>query len=282
MTVYMVVNTGKPHAMQIARAAASILASENVKVLVDDCCAAHLGSGIAYTAVPVQQGYSLCDIVVSIGGDGTMLHAARHVLQKNTPLLGINIGRLGFLTTLENDELEMLRRLASGQYHVEHRSMLQVKADGYENSACIALNDVVLFKAAPEKSISLDIYCDEILVSRFRGDGIIFATPTGSTAYSMSAGGPIVDAQLGGIVVTQICAHIVSTPPLVVSSQRVLRAVSRGTEEESVCISCDGIGNSVYGHSDTFVVSRADWTVPLVQFYDAAQLKSIDKKLKGR
>lgn len=282
MTVYMVINTGKNVAMRIAAEAAAVLAAEGITVVVDECGADLVKAGVPAVVHTEDKAYNISDMVLTIGGDGTMLHAARHSIEKNTPLLGINLGRLGFLTSLEKDELDKLRLVAANKYKVEQRSVLSVEVAGQSGKASVALNDVVLFKGSPEKSISLDIYCDDILVSRFRGDGVIFATPTGSTAYSMSAGGPILDAQLGGIVVTQICAHIVPTPPLVVSGKRVLKAVSTGTPEEPVCVSCDGLENNMYGHNQTFIVSQSDWTVPLVQFNDAAQLESIDRKLKGR
>ncbi len=147
---------------------------------------------------------------------------------------------------------------------------------------CIAMNDIVLFKNAPERTISLNIACDGIQVSRFRGDGVIFATPTGSSAYSMSAGGPVLDARLGGIVVTQICAHIVQTPPLVFAADRTLHVTACGIEEETVCIVCDGQAEGALRPNLPMALGRSDVTVKLIQFKKAQQLQSIDRKLKGR
>lgn len=282
MTVYMVVNSGKLRARQVACQAGKVLLACGVKLLADETGGALLEEGLNAAILPAGQAYAACDVVLSIGGDGTMLHAARYAMKYAKPLLGVNIGRLGFLTVVESDELDKLKRLASGEYNVERRTVLRADVEG-DDEPCVALNDVVLFKDSPERTISLNIFCDDILVSRFRGDGIIFATATGSTAYSMSAGGPILDARLDGIVVTQICAHIVQTPPLVVAADRVLRAVpTDGGQDEPVGIICDGTKSRVLGPGETVRISRSEWQAPLIQFADAEQLESIDKKLKGR
>ncbi len=279
MTVFIVPNLTKPNALEVAQRACEILTSEGVKVLGCDTLSK---TNLPIEFAQMQEALAACDIVLCIGGDGTILNLARHVTEHQKPLLGLNIGRLGFLTAIEADELHRLRLLPKGEYLVEHRSVLQAMRMSEPDKLSLALNDVVLFKHAPEKSISLNIYCDDILVSSFRGDGVVIATPTGSTAYSMSAGGPILDAKLEGIIVTQICAHIVQTPPLVFSADRVLRVVLTGTEEERVFITCDGHKHTVLAKEEEVVIRQADTTVPLVQFNDAQQLKSIDKKLKGR
>lgn len=280
MTAYLVVNTGKPKAPATARAAAQILVDSGANVLVDSD--GILGADIAHTVLRPEAAYRQCDVVISIGGDGTMLHTARADVEFNKPLLGINVGRLGFMASVESDELEKLHRLSAGEYSVEQRSMLCAKSGDGQTETCFALNDIVLFKVLPEKTVSLDIFCDDILVSRFRGDGVIFATPAGSTAYSMSAGGPILDARLSGMVVTQICAHILYTPPLVVADERMMRAVNTGTDDEEIIIVCDGIKSATLGIGEDVYVTRSEWSVPLIQFNGAEQLESIDKKLKGR
>ncbi|MDL2218796.1 NAD(+)/NADH kinase [Ruminococcaceae bacterium OttesenSCG-928-O06] len=281
MKVLLIPNLNKPSALEVLHKAGDILVQNGALLLMEAADIPHAKPAWNATACPAGEGFAACDMVLTIGGDGTMLHAARHTMRTGKPLLGINTGRLGFLTSIESNEVEKLHRLAKGEYLIQQRSVLcattQARKDVY-----YALNDVVLCKYAPERAISLHIHCDDILVSRFRGDGVIFATPTGSTAYSMSAGGPIVDAALGGIVVTQICAHIVHTPPLVFAPARILQVQSCGTPEEAVFLSCDGAQNIVLEHGETVTIAQADKTVPLVQFNEAEQLMSIDTKLKGR
>lgn len=279
MTVYLIPNMTKSAALATTRRAAEVLLAEGATVLLDEeYRLLLLDEKITY--LPAEHGFERCDVAVTIGGDGTMLHAARKTREFKKPLLGVNIGRLGFLTVVESDEIEKLRCLPKGDFTVVQRSMLQAGCQG--NTPILALNDIVLFKASVEKTIGLYIYCDEILVSQFRGDGVVIATPTGSTAYSMSAGGPILDARLGGIVVTQICAHIVYTPPMVFAGDRTLRVVPEYPNEEQVMFSCDGLQNRALRPGEELCITQASQTVPLVQLRDTEQLESIDKKLKGR
>lgn len=280
MKVYILPNPGKPDAMKLLAQAGALLRADGIEVILSQSTAARARLPWQATVLTEDEACGACDIMLTIGGDGTMLHAARRALTAQKPLLGINIGRLGFLTLIESNELEKLHRLAAGDYAIEHRSVICATPKGGQPT--YALNDIVLFKELPERSISLNIYCDDILVSSFRGDGIIFATPTGSTAYSLSAGGPILDTQLGGIVVTQICAHIVHTPPLVFAGSRTLRAVVTGLEEEKLIISTDGARGECLGYGGEVHLTQSDKTVPMVKFNDAQQLEFIDKKLKGR
>lgn len=280
MKIYLVPNASRPEAINTAISASKILIDEGAQILLEESCPADIqGDGIQ--RLTDSDAWKNCDLVVTIGGDGTILHAARNTMVHNKPILGINTGRLGFLTIIENNELEKLRRLTKNEYTIEDRSVLCIE-DGDSSGRDLALNDIVLFKESPERTIALDIYCDDVLVSRFRGDGVVFATPTGSTAYSMSAGGPIVDARLPGIIVTQICAHIVQMPPMVFAADRILQVISRGREYEKVFISCDGMPSRQLTQDQPVTIRQATQTVPLVQFSDADQLKSIDKKLKGR
>lgn len=278
MNIYLLPNTGKDSSWPVFRAAGSLLREAGAALIIDEEAASLGKAEWEARMLPADEAHKACDLVITIGGDGTMLHAARHTIHSQKPLLGVNVGRLGFLTVVESDELEKLRRLPAGDFSVEHRSLLQ----GNGNQPCFALNDIVLFKEEPERTISLNIYCDDILVSSFRGDGVIFATPTGSTAYSLSAGGPVLDAALDAIVVTQICAHIVQTPPLVFSAKRALRAVSAGLVHERVAVICDGSRSRVLGPGGEIAISRAAATVPLVQLNPTQQLESIDTKLKRR
>lgn len=282
MHIYMLVNTGKPAAWEVAQQAAKILRDSNAFVQIEEHVAGEGGRGFAEITTEAERQYKACDIVLSVGGDGTMLHAARHSMIYQKPLLGINIGRVGFLTIVESDELHKLKRLANGDYCVSLRKMLCANISGSEPCEHLALNDVVLFKESPDRMLSLDVFCDDVLISRFRGDGVIFSTPTGSTAYSLSAGGPILDAQLNGIVVTQICAHIVHTPPLVVAAHRVLKAVCTGDKDEQMHITCDGRQSMLLKRGEIVHITQSHLTVPMVQFGEVEQLEAIDKKLKGR
>lgn len=283
MKVYLLPNCQKPEALQAMAEVGVRLCGLGADILLDNSCAGLEATGW-YRGIFCRQeeAFAACDIVMSIGGDGSMLHAARLGMQYQKPLVGLNTGRLGFLTGMELDETDKLQMLVQEEYTVEERGTICARLAKDIDWCGYALNDIVLFKQLPEKTISLDIYCDDILVSSFRGDGVIFSTPTGSTAYSMSAGGPIVDARVGSIIVTQICAHIVQTPPMVFSADRVFRVVSTGAASEGVAVCCDGVTSEGPQPGEAICIEKADWRVPLIQFSEAEQLRAIDKKLKGR
>ncbi len=230
---------------------------------------------------PESKAWSLCDLVITLGGDGTILRAASNAIHYDKPVLGVNFGRLGYLTALEKNEIHKLKDLVNGHYILEKRSVLayEIAETGKRG---VALNDITFFKSMPERTMSVDIFCDTLKVSSFHGDGVVFATPTGSTAYSMSAGGPIVDAKLDGIIVTQICAHIVKMPSMVFSGDRVLHVVSNCMYNQEVLLTCDGSTSITLPKSAQALIYQSDKTMTLVQFQEANQLQAIDSKLRSR
>lgn len=148
---------------------------------------------------------SRCDVLLAIGGDGTVLHAMRHAVEADKPLMGVNTGRIGFLAQIEGSELECLKLLVQGNYGVERRMLLEA-VNGGNGRSVYALNDVIVTRDI-RRLMEVTVYSGDNLIIRHRADGLIFATPTGSTAYSLSAGGPVVDPALSLILVTAICPH---------------------------------------------------------------------------
>ncbi|MEG2652250.1 MAG: NAD(+)/NADH kinase [Ruthenibacterium sp.] len=280
MTVFLVPNAQKPRAMPIAKAAAELLRQYGANVLMEDCFKASF-AGQPVKFFPEEQAIAACDAIVTVGGDGTILRIARRSLADRKPILGINVGRLGFLATVEADELHRLKRLVTGDYTLDRRSILEVRVGGTQQVQN-ALNEVVIGKAGVSKTIDMEIYCDGTLVNRYQGDGVIVATPTGSTAYSLSAGGPVLDARIAGLVVTPICAHSMHSPPMVFSAQRRLRVTVSSAQPQQVLYSCDGQAETPLSDSDTVEVALSDQYMTLICLHDADQFEAIDKKLKGR
>ena len=218
-----------------------------------------------------------------MGVDGTNLHAARQSLGYTKPLLGINIGRMGFLATVEAYEMEKLERLVHGEYILDRRSILSVSVDGQNRFRQTALNDVVISKSGISQTVDVEIFCDDILVNHYQGDGVVIATPTGSTAYSLSAGGPVLDAHIAGLVVTPICAHSLHSPSMVFSAGRRLRvSLSSPLGPHNALLSCDGRSPETISCQDTVDVALSDKYISLICFNEADQFEAIDKKLKGR
>lgn len=282
MRIFLVPNLNKSQARQVCGQAVSILRQAGaVPLLAEEIRADCLLEQAEYH--PEQACFALCDAIVTIGGDGTILRTARESLAFARPLLGVNLGRLGFLATCEISEMaSKLTRLAKGDFMTDTRMLLQasIRQPDQPPQTLTALNEIVVFKGLRTQTMGMKVFCDDALVSSYRGDGVVLATPTGSTAYSLSAGGPILDAQIAGILLTPICAHSLQSPPMVFSSNRRLRVQVESETDEPVYLSADGNhpAQAISPHS-RLELARAEQVVTLVRFNLADQFEAIDKKL---
>ena len=182
------------------------------------------------------------DILVCFGGDGTILHAAKDANQFNVPILGVNLGSVGFMAELELGELSMLSKLPVGKYDVEERMMLDVtvRRDGKVIYSDIALNDAALTKGAVARVVDLEVLGDKTTITKMSADGVVISTPTGSTAYSMSAGGPIVEPTAENIIVTPICPHALSARSFVLGHERTVSIKLGRMARKTAFLSVDG------------------------------------------
>lgn len=282
MTVYISPNPGKAMAYGISQRAAQILLTHGAQVLMQDGLQAEcMTMGVVY--LPQKECLERTDVILTIGGDGTILHEANLSLEHRKPILGINLGRCGFLATCEVDEMEAkLSAVARGEYFLDNRMLLYVRVLGDDSWEGHALNDVVMTKGRLQQAVDFSIYCDDILVEHYRGDGVIVATPTGSTAYSLAAGGPILDSQTKGIVVTPICPHSLASPAMVFAQERKINLCVGQVADEEVFISCDGDAGYSVKAGATAEVRLSDQVVQLITFSKADQFQAIDQKLRGR
>ena len=282
MTVYISPNPGKEQAADTARRAAQLLLMQEAVVLMrDDLKESCYVEGVQY--LPLEECLPRTDVILTIGGDGTILHEANLSLEYHKPILGINLGRCGFLATCEVDEMEQkLSAVARGDYMLDTRMLLYVRVLGDDSWEGHALNDVVMTKGRLQQAIDFSIYCDDILVEHYRGDGVIVATPTGSTAYSLAAGGPILDSQTKGVVVTPICPHSLASPAMVFAQERKINICVGQVADEEVFISCDGAAGYSLCAGATAEVRLSDQIVQLITFSKADQFQAIDQKLRGR
>lgn len=282
MTVYISPNPGKAMAYGISQRAAQILLTHGAQVLMHDGLQAEcMTMGVVYLSQ--KECLERTDVILTIGGDGTILHEANLSLEYRKPILGINLGRCGFLATCEVDEMEAkLSAVARGEYFLDNRMLLYVRVLGDDSWEDHALNDVVMTKGRLQQAVDFSIYCDDILVEHYRGDGVIVATPTGSTAYSLAAGGPILDSQTKGIVVTPICPHSLASPAMVFAQERKINLCVGQVADEEVFISCDGNAGYSVKAGATAEVRLSDQVVQLITFSKADQFQAIDQKLRGR
>lgn len=220
------------------------------------------------------------DAVICFGGDGTILHMAKTGTRHGLPVLGVNIGTMGFIAELESSELHQLARLAADDYALEERMMLDVTVQRDRDIIYhdICLNDVVVTKGAAARIVQLSVNCDGIQALECAGDGVIVATPTGSTAYSLSAGGPIVEPAARSILITPICAHDVASRCIVASDKRVVTVGLSANARRSAFLSVDG-GKSVrINMGDIATVKRSQLVTKLIRlkdrsFYDVVNMK---------
>jgi len=190
-----------------------------------------------------QQISSSCDVAIIVGGDGTLLHAARSLAGSALPLIGINLGRLGFLTDISPTEFERcLDAIFEGHYREDHRFLLHctIERDGEIISETDAFNDVVVHKWEVARMIELETYVDDRFVNTTRADGLIVSTPTGSTAYALSGGGPLLEPELDALLLVPICPHTLSQRPLVIHGNSQVRIVVGGNSHDHAQVTCDG------------------------------------------
>ena len=223
------------------------------------------------------------DLLICFGGDGTILHAAKVANTHQVPILGVNMGSVGFMAELEHGEMSLLTKVAAGEFSVEERMMLDVtvRRGGRKLYEDIALNDVVITKGSIARIIELTVLADDVHISDFSGDGIIISTPTGSTAYSMSAGGPIVEPTAENIVVTPICAHSMSAKSMVLDARRVVTAKMGYMTRKTAYLSADGGKSFKLSGGDVVDIRRSAQVTRLVHVTGRTFYEVLNHKLGG-
>lgn len=219
-------------------------------------------------------------MVICFGGDGTILHMAKAATRHGIPILGVNIGTMGFMAELESTELSQLARLASGDYTIDKRMMLDITVHRDRDIIFhdICLNDVVITKGAVARIVHLSVNCDGVEAMECGGDGVIIATPTGSTAYSLSAGGPIVEPDAHSMLITPICAHDVASRCIVASENRVITVTLTRNARRNAFLSVDGGKALRMNMGDVATVRKSNLVTKLVRlkersFYDVVNMK---------
>ena len=223
-----------------------------------------------------------CQLVVVLGGDGTLLSVARLLCDRNVPILGVNLGGLGFLTEVAIEEMiPALERVLAGEYILDHRMMLEAQV--FRQGVCVeelsVFNDVVINKSALARILSLEVKVDGQYLATFQADGLILSTPTGSTAYSLAAGGPIVHPSLPSVLLTPICPHTLTNRPILLPVDSTVEVVLR-SEERDACLTLDGQRGLSFLQNDVAKVQRSAYTVPLVKSPFKGYFEVLRTKLK--
>ncbi len=277
MKIAVIPNLNKRDAEAYTARIVSLLRQCGAEVLMHASLAGDYGGTVA--CVSHEEMIARCDVVIAVGGDGTIIHTARHASRADKPILGVNLGRLGFLAGVERDELYLLRRLFDGSYTVRRHMMLDVTVHGAagEKTYC-ALNDAVV-SGAQSKIFDFGLSVDGSETYRFRADGLILATPTGSTAYSLSAGGPVLDPQMDCILFTPICPHSLFNRSTVFSADKRLTVSADSEYSGDVFLTVDGDDPIRIARSDTISVRRSERATLLIKMDDRNFYDIVNRKI---
>lgn len=254
------------------------LSGKGYTVFLDEYAAKELG----VEGYPLDRIPDLVDAVMVLGGDGTMLAVARLVAGKGIPIMGINLGSLGFITEVNRDEVEKaIDNMIGGECSLEERLMLDVSIfrEGKKTYGYSVLNDIVINKGALARIIDLEMFIDHKYVTTYKADGLIVSTPTGSTAYSLSAGGPIVYPTLGVVLVTPICPHALANRPIVIGKKSLVEIVLL-SESEDVYLTLDGQVGVSLQKGDRVEIKESEHTAKLLIPCDKDYFNILRTKLK--
>lgn len=280
-TIGIIANKGKPEARIVARELLYLLEARGAQVVLDENIATEVGR--AELSANVEEMGGQADLICVLGGDGTLLGIARKLAGCSIPILGINLGTLGFLSEAEPDNLpHAVDNLLSGKYDIEHRTMLEATLvrRGKTLGTYTAMNDIGIAKGSFCRIIQCAVYLDDDYVATFNGDGVIVSTPTGSTAYSLSAGGPIVAPNVDMLLLTPVAPHSLTARPMVLGANQTIRVEVDAVHQE-MGLSIDGqFGYRLEG-GDQIFIKKSPHITPLIKWKKGGFFEAIRTKLQG-
>jgi NAD+ kinase len=286
LKIAVIVNLSKEKAIVCAKEASIILLGNNAEVfMLTECASFFKGIQIEYSDT-IEELFDICDIAVTVGGDGTILGIAQELAVHNLSVIGVNLGRMGFMADVEPSEIELLRELATDSFTVEKRMLAEANVirGGKSVNTYFCLNDVVISKGCVSKIAELELYCNSTLVSTFCSDGLIISTPTGSTAYSLSAGGAIIDPSIDCLLLTPVCPHsFTNARPIVFSPNSVLEVRDIQSGDENLFLTVDGRANYELSYGEIIRITRSPLQARFIRlkegsFYDRLRQKMTDNQ----
>lgn len=276
MVVAVLPNLDKSGCSEVVEKLAVILKQEGIKAYIPDTVVA-----AGYDHAPEDDLYSLADVIITIGGDGTIIRYAKIAARYNKPVLGINAGRMGYLANLEQNELSLISKLKDKDYFTERRMMINVSIveNGKQIGEHTALNDAVITSGFISRiiDVSANVAGDSI---SYRADGIIISTPTGSTAYSMSAGGPIIDPLMQSMCITPICSHSLAAKPILMSANSTIKLKAFSKKRTEIYLTIDGRKvSAVKPHTEIFI-KKSPQFVQLIRLNNRSFYKTLSYKFR--
>lgn len=279
-TIGLVLNTEKDNSLEISNKMIKLIKQKGLDYLLEENGAKKLD--LNHKRADFDTLREKADLIIVFGGDGTFLHTSLNFIGTGIPLMGINLGRIGFLTEIETNELsEALDDIVNKNYSVESRNTLEVSIK--RNSEIInnkyAVNDVVINRGATGEMLKVNMHINNEFVNSYRGDGIIVSTPTGSTAYSFSAGGPIINPKVKAILITPLCPHAVHVKPMVISDDEVINIDVEGKKDQ-IYLTTDGRNTIKILSEDIVEIKSSEQEISLIKFPDRTFYTILRNKMR--
>ena len=283
MKIAIIVNLSKEKAITCADSICELLTEKGARLFALSECEEYLSSRMItyFSDITVMFGY--CDVAITVGGDGTIIHAAKYAACADIPLIGVNVGRLGFAADLEADDIGALSLLLSGDYVIDKRILLDIEVQSRGPSKhYLAVNDAVIAHGRLSKIVDFSLFFNGEEISKYRADGLLFATPTGSTAYSLSAGGPIISPQMDCILMTPVCPHSLFSRSVLFEGGSTLSVSAKIPDGCSCVLTVDGEVNINVGESDRVIIRKSNQKLKLISINKLNFYRKLNRKLKER
>lgn len=276
MKVAVLPNLDKRGSAEVVQKLGAILKNEDIEGFLPENI-----SGADFKHLPEEQLYKTADVIITIGGDGTIIRYAKRAAFEDKPVLGINAGRMGYLANIEQNELGLISKLKTGEYFVENRMMLSVSVveNGKKLAEYNALNDAVITSGFISRIIDISVAVGKDYIS-YRADGLIISTPTGSTAYSMSAGGPIIDPLTQNMCITPICSHSLSAKPILLGAENTVKLKAYSKKRTDIFLTVDGRKVSAVRPYTEIYVKKSKQTAKLLRLNDRSFYKTLSVKFR--
>lgn len=280
MKALVMPNLDKNNALECTRDIVLMLNSLDIAVMFADRYENLLGD-LNASFFEFYLALNTCDLLIAVGGDGTIIHSAKHAVEVDKPLLGINVGRLGFMAGLEMSELALLSGISNNKFKIEERMLLEcVHHSETGDVSYLALNDAVISNGALSRIIELDISSDSKTIVSYRADGIILSTPTGSTAYALSAGGPIIEPSINCISLTPICPHSLLNRTVIFDANNTIYVRGSSMNQHPIYITIDGQEGARLECGDSLKVKKSTKAAKLIALKDRTFYEVLSNKFQ--
>lgn len=283
MKTAIVVNLSKENAIYCAKQIVKLLRLNGAEIcMLSECKPFYSDKKIVFSDT-IEELFLQCDVAITVGGDGTIIHAAKYAAPCKKPIIGVNVGRLGFAADVETDEIGQLTRLLSGDYYSEMRMLLDIAVvKNNKSKHYLAVNDAVMAHGQLSKIVDFQLSLDDEIISKYRADGLLFSTPTGSTAYSLSAGGPILAPQMECILMTPVCPHSLFSRSVLFDGKSELSVMVKIPLGCSCVLTIDGEENINICDSDKVIIRKSSQRLELLSIHKRNFYKRLNEKLKER